>query len=165
MCRRTIRLPHFDYSQRGVYYVSIPTRRAQPLLGRLMRNEVVLSDAGLLAECIWRSLPEHFPGLRLDVFRIMPTHLHGILVIRDQPWDGQFEAFSRPTRHSLPTMIRCFKGACTRDLRRRTGVPDLVLWQGRYLERVIRNRTELASIRVFVRDNPLFHRLCDRMKW
>jgi hypothetical protein len=165
MTRRSIRLRGFDYSQPGVYYVAISTRNAQPVLGRLVKGRVILSNTGLLVERIWRTLPEHYPCLRLDLYHIMPTHLQGILVIRDQPWTGQQEAFSRPTRSSLPTMIRCFKAACTRELRCITGDPRQILWQGRYLERVIRNRAELASLRAFVRDNPLWHRLGDREHW
>jgi hypothetical protein len=40
-----------------------------------------------------------------------------------------------------------------------------VIWQGRYLERIVRNRQELASLRCFVRDNQLWHRLCDQDTW
>jgi putative transposase len=165
MDRRTIRLQGFDYGQQGVYYVSICTRQGQPLLGRLCRGRVVATELGLLVERTWRELPVHFPGARLDQFRILPNHLHGIVVIITQPTRGQAEAYGSPTRQSLPTMIRSFKAACTRDWRRQTGRSAEVIWQGRYLERVIRSRRELASLRTFIRDNLLWHRLQDRDSW
>lgn len=163
--RKLIRLPGFDYGQRGVYYVSIGTRLGRPLLGRRAGNQVVLSALGLLAQSLWRELPRHAPGVRMDVHVVMPTHIHGILVFTLPGSTGQHEAFGRPTRNSLPTLVRGFKAAVTREWRRISGRDDLCIWQSRYLERVVRSRQELASMRCFVRDNLLWHRLCDGDYW
>jgi REP element-mobilizing transposase RayT len=40
-----------------------------------------LSEIGQLAEDLWRTITEHFPFVKLDVFVVMPNHIHGILVI------------------------------------------------------------------------------------
>ena len=29
----------------------------------------------------WHHIPEHYPGIELDVMQIMPNHLHGIIVV------------------------------------------------------------------------------------
>lgn len=163
--RRSIRMPGYDYGQPGVYYVSIGTHRAWPILGHREGARVVRGPLGRLAEACWIRLPEHFPGMRLDLYSVMPNHLHGLIVILAAGSGPQREAFGQPTRHTVPTMVRSFKAATTRMWREMSGRPDAVIWQGRYLERVIRSRRELASMRVFVRDNLLWHRLCDRDSW
>jgi hypothetical protein len=128
-------------------------------------NRIRLSELGQLVDRLWQTLPEHYPGLRLDLHQVMPTHFHGILMIIQPGQSRQCEAFGAPTRQTLPTMIRGFKAACTREWRRGPGRPDDVIWQGRFLERVIRSRRELSSMRALVGDNVLWHRLCDRDTW
>lgn len=46
-----------------------------------------LSEIGQLAEKFWWSIPEHFPFAKLDVFMVMPNHIHGIIMI-DKPNDN-----------------------------------------------------------------------------
>jgi REP element-mobilizing transposase RayT len=31
----------------------------------------------------WCEIPDHYPGIELDVMQIMPNHLHGIIVVRE----------------------------------------------------------------------------------
>jgi hypothetical protein len=42
-----------------------------------------LSDPGKIVEECWVRIPEHFPNTRVDVFQIMPNHVHGIVRIRE----------------------------------------------------------------------------------
>lgn len=163
--RHSLRLPDFDYAQRGAYYVSLGTRNAQPLFGRRQGSRVALSELGILAGDLWLTIPDHFRHVRLDEFVIQPTHLHGILWIVGQPMPGQVETFGKPRSGSLSTILRSYKAACTREWRIRSGRPEVVIWQGRFLERVVRSRRELSSLRCFVRDNALWHSLSDRETW
>jgi putative transposase len=163
--RKSLRLRGFDYSQRGVYYVSICTHLGLPLLGHTVGNRIVLGALGHLVDRLWRDLPRHAAGLRLDAFLVLPSHVHGILVLTQPPVSPQREAFGQPTRNSLPTIVRGFKAAVTREWRRQSGVENSPVWQSRYVERVVRSRQELTSMRCFVRDNLLWHRLSDRDPW
>ena len=36
---------------------------------------------GSIADKYWQEIPQHFPNVALDVYTIMPNHLHGILWI------------------------------------------------------------------------------------
>ena len=69
--RRSIRLPGYDYSQSGAYFVTLCTQ------GR----ECVLEDpivAGIITD-VWHALPKWFPSIDLDEFMIMPNHSHLIV--------------------------------------------------------------------------------------
>lgn len=48
--RRSIRLPNYDYSQPGGYYVTIVTRHRECLFGEVVGKEMRLSKFGLVAK-------------------------------------------------------------------------------------------------------------------
>ena len=78
-------MPAFDYGSSGGYYITICTWQKEFLLGEVTDGLVQLSDAGRIVLAAWGSLPERFPGVKLDVFVVMPNHVHGILWITDAP--------------------------------------------------------------------------------
>jgi putative transposase len=44
----------------------------------------------------WHLIPDHYPGIKLDVVQIMPNHLHGIIVVREVGTDLCACPFSMP---------------------------------------------------------------------
>jgi hypothetical protein len=64
------RLPGRDYSNLGAYFLTICTYRRR--LTFVDRTLVVTVEA------CWDTIPEHHPA-DLDVFAVMPNHVHGIL--------------------------------------------------------------------------------------
>lgn len=81
--RRSIRLPDYDYAQAGSYFITICTQGRACLFGDAADGRMVLNDAGRMAEKCWMDIPDHFPHVELDLFIVMPNHVHGILVIVD----------------------------------------------------------------------------------
>lgn len=86
--RRALRLPGYDYTRAGAYFVTICTRYRESLLGRVVDGESVLSPFGAIADATWRWLGEQYPYVVIDTYVIMSNHLHGILWIVDEPGDG-----------------------------------------------------------------------------
>jgi putative transposase len=82
--RLSIRLKGFDYRQSGAYFVTICTQNRACLFGAVADGEVRLSDAGEIAKATWNELPARFPSLGLDVFVVMPNHIHGIIMVGAQ---------------------------------------------------------------------------------
>jgi len=70
-----------NYAQPGTYYVTILTHERECLLGDIVDGEMRLSEIGKIAQECWMDIPNHFPHVSLDEFRVMPNHLHGILVL------------------------------------------------------------------------------------
>jgi REP-associated tyrosine transposase len=80
----------------------------------------------------------------------MPNHLHGIVIIGNNPVATDSGAMNRvPT---LGKIVRSFKGSSTR-LVRQAGGADFA-WQRNYHEHVIRNEKSLERIRGYILDNP-----------
>ena len=80
--RRSIRLPEYDYSQPGVYHVTICVQRKECRLGWVKNGEMILNNLGRIAQqgCDW--LAETFPIAAVDVFCIMPNHVHALVRIK-----------------------------------------------------------------------------------
>jgi putative transposase len=79
--RRSIRLPKYDYGSAGVYFVTLCTHQRE-----LLFEDPVLQR---VAETLWQRIPRHFPHVRLDEWVVMPNHLHGLVVITDDPRGGE----------------------------------------------------------------------------
>ena len=54
------------------------------MLGEIRYGLMHLSGIGKLVEQCWRAMPEHFNALDVRTFQIMPNHVHGIIVIKEQ---------------------------------------------------------------------------------
>jgi putative transposase len=80
--RRSIRLQEYDYSQAGAYYIIVCTRDRESLFGNVLDGQMHLNDAGQIIQAAWNGLPQFYEGIELDVFIIMPNHVHGVIVLR-----------------------------------------------------------------------------------
>jgi REP element-mobilizing transposase RayT len=77
--RRSIRLKGYDYSQAGLYFITICCQDRKCLFGKIINGEMVLTDAGEIARECWLEIPKHFPNVVLHDYVIMPNHVHGII--------------------------------------------------------------------------------------
>ena len=100
--RRSIRLKGYDYSQAGLYFITICCHNRECLFGQIVvgannnlpdnlsnnlpDNEMpkmILNDAGKIADGCWLEIPKHFPNAVLHEYVVMPNHLHGIIELTD----------------------------------------------------------------------------------
>jgi REP element-mobilizing transposase RayT len=174
--RRSIRLPEYDYSSPGFYFVTITTRDKLPIFGSLVDYAVQLNEFGRIAEDYWREIPTHFKYVELDEFIIMPNHVHGIIVIKDSPAGKTFwkkhqasrlnvgAQHAAPLRRdrlrvqpgSLGAIIRSYKSAVTNGINKLCDNANKeAVWQRNYYEYVIRDENDLDQIRSYIVNNSL----------
>lgn len=79
--RKSIRLKGYNYSEPGSYFVTICTRDRECLFGNIVDGTMRLSDSGRIADTCWRAIPAHFLNTNVDVYQLMPNHIHGIVEI------------------------------------------------------------------------------------
>lgn len=162
--RRSIRLPRYDYTQPGDYFITICAASRQCIFGEITAKESRLSASpiGELVIDSWESIPLHFPSVILDEYVLMPNHLHGILKItecleigtRDPAMTTKVEDYGKPVPRSIPTIIRSFKSIVSRrviDYGLGIGRP---VWQRNYYEHVVRSELDLGEIRKYISENP-----------
>lgn len=79
--RRSIRLQGYDYSQAGLYFITICCQDRACLFGEIVDGEMICNDAGNIANQCWLDIPNHFPNMVLHEYVVMPNHIHGIVEI------------------------------------------------------------------------------------
>ncbi len=78
-------LKGYDYSQNGAYFITICTQNRECLFGEIVSDQMILNDVGRMIETVWTDLPQYYAGIDLDVFQIMPNHIHGIILLSAEP--------------------------------------------------------------------------------
>ena len=79
--RRSIRLKGYDYSQAGWYFITLVCENRICRFGNIVNGEMILNDFGQIAYDEWVKLAERYADFELDVFQIMPNHMHGIITL------------------------------------------------------------------------------------
>jgi len=78
--RRSIRLKGYDYSQAGLYFVTICCQNKICYFGNIENDKMFLNDAGRMVEKWCMELSHKFSDIELDTYIIMPNHFHAIIV-------------------------------------------------------------------------------------
>jgi putative transposase len=76
--RRSIRLKGYDYSQAGLYFITICTQNRACLFGEIKNDEMILNDAGRMVEKWFYELENKYPDKRCHEMVVMPNHFHCI---------------------------------------------------------------------------------------
>lgn len=159
--RKLHRLKNYDYSQSGYYFITICTQNKKNILASLTGNivagvpvDTLPTAAGEIVTKAWLKLSTLDPNITAGDFCLMPNHIHGIIMIENQPWEA--DAAERSSRRSLQSLIRGFKSATAREYNKI--VPQDMkntLWQSSFYDRVIRNPEMLYEIQKYIQENPL----------
>ena len=153
--RRSIRLRDYDYSREGVYCVTVCTDGRELLFGEVKDDEMALNELGRIAEEEWLQSARIRIEIELDALVVMPNHVHGIVIIGDNPRRGDRPvARGGPRPRSLGAMMAGFKSAATRRINTMRGTPGASVWQRNYYEHIVRNQATLDRIRQYITDNP-----------
>ena len=156
--RRSLRLPRFDYTQQGAYFVTVCTRNRACLFGEILNGEMQLNDIGRVAHRTWEEISTHFPQVERDAWVVMPNHVHGIIVIVGPPAGAThaspLQRPSGPPKRSIGAIVGSYKSAVSKRINTMRGTPGVSVWQRNYYEHVIRTESALHRIRHYITDNP-----------
>ncbi len=75
------RMPHWDYSGDGLYFLTIVTQGRKCILGDIQDKKMILSDFGKIVATEWNKSFEIRDELILHEYVIMPNHIHCIVEI------------------------------------------------------------------------------------
>ena len=77
--RRSIRLKGYDYSQAGLYFVTICCQNREHMYGRIENGKMILNEPGLMIEKWYYELENKFSDIKCHKMIIMPNHFHCII--------------------------------------------------------------------------------------
>ena len=149
--RKNIRLPSYDYTQCGGYFVTICTHNRRKILGQIRRDDPCgrpktrPSSLGLIAIEELKNIAEKY-GILVDYYAIMPDHIHMVLFFRDSEQN-------RP----LGQFIGAYKSIVSNkwlNVCKSKGIVMGKLWQERYYDHIIRNDADLDHVRAYIDTNP-----------
>ncbi len=173
--RRSIRLKGYDYSQKGLYFITLCTKNKKHLFGEIINGANHLNQFGEIVREEWLKTTKIRSNISLGEFIIMPNHLHGIIKIDYQtPQQCNSIGEFRSPSNTIGAIIRGFKGATTKRInqirrdefeeRSSTGellfapngrlFPNGSIWQRNYYENIIRNEQALINISRYIINNP-----------
>ena len=139
--RKSIRLKEYDYSSRGMYFITICVREMKHIFGIASNNSVTLNECGKLLD----DTISNFKNNKYEVlfYQIMPNHIHIILELKNNE------------TIQLSNVVSKLKSKCTFKI----GLKNI--WQRGYYERVIRDQKEYDNIVRYISENPFR----DKYQW
>ncbi|MCZ8196750.1 MAG: hypothetical protein O9267_04015 [Flavobacterium sp.] len=95
----TTRAQWWNYSNEGLYFITICTKNRKHLFGMVKNGEMILNENGKIVADCWKDLPNHYPNIIIDAFQIMPNHIHCIVGIDNT-------IFNKDSEKSIPSEYR-----------------------------------------------------------
>jgi REP element-mobilizing transposase RayT len=163
--RQLIRLTNYDYSQNGMYFVTICTKNREHLFGEIVDKKIVLNNIGKIVLKELENIKNYFPDVHLDEFIIMQNHVHLIIEIAsdistpDDAFHSVGAVHEPPLRNIrrnmlIPKIVGKFKMLSAKEINVLLNNSGNPLWQRNYYDRIIRNEIELNKIREYITKNP-----------
>ena len=152
--RKSTRLPGYDYSTPGAYFLTFCTENRKCVLSRIPVGTGVLDGPniellpyGKIADKILRQLDAHYENISVESYVIMPNHIH-ILLFVQVPANG-------PSGTPVPTVqnstvsrfVSTFKRFCNRECGKN-------IWQTRSYDHIIRSQADFDEHLRYIHDNP-----------
>ena len=179
--RRSLRLKGYDYSQPGLYFITICNQNRTHLFGHIENGQMILNDAGRMVEKWYYELENKYPDKRCHEMVVMPNHFHCIIenipeknvttdahegtslcgrpLLRGRP-KNQYGFDNKKICATIGDAMDWFKTMTTNEYIR--GVKNFgwqpfnkKLWQRNYYERIIRNEQSYLKISEYIINNPV----------
>jgi len=167
--RKSNRLSGFDYTQNGMYFLTICAFNRACIFGDIVNGETHLNDIGEIVAEEWVKTSAMRHNVELGEWVVMPNHFHAIVMIENPPVGAHCMRpndrnctsrahGSAPLRRDsccIGSIIAGFKSAVTKQGNILRQTPGLPLWQRNYHEHIIRTENDLQRICEYIQNNPL----------
>lgn len=139
---KSMRLANYDYSSTGAYAITIcALDRNQNLLKVPALHSIIIEE--------WQRLPQRFASITLDVFVLMPDHLHCII------WNNEQTKNVKSVIDIIGEYKSLVISAWIKHLKATEENYPGKIWQKRFYDHVIRNPKDLQAQRIYMLNNPL----------
>ena len=142
--RKKNRLTNYDYSQNGAYFITICVNDRKPLLSSITvgadiirPNNVRLTKIGEIVDFSIKTIPNHYEGVFVDNYVIMPNHIHMIIHIEN----------SGGRMISAPTIVAGMKRYVSKQIGKS-------IWQKSFYDHIIRDEYDYQTKWQYIDENP-----------
>ena len=146
--RKPNRIPEYDYSTNGAYFVTICTQDRKKILSDIVGDGFpVPKPCGIIAQEFIKKIPEKYPSVTVDKYVIMPDHIHILM-----KFDWNFGTGNpSPT---LGNVIGWYKYQVTKRVNLELNTMGTKIFQRSYYDHVIRNQQDYNEIWQYIENNP-----------
>ena len=165
--RKCNRLPDFDYSSNGYYFITICTAEKQKLLCNIVGEglcalpicenpETILTNIGKAVDKSINYINENYCDTKVDKYIIMPNHIHLIIKKsgghRDPPHTtgGHRDPHHTTGGHRDPPL----QSVIGRMKSYTTKIYGKELWQRSFYDHIIRDENDYLRICEYIENNP-----------
>ncbi|OWP81150.1 hypothetical protein BWK63_07510, partial [Flavobacterium covae] len=119
--RKSIRLKGYDYSQAGLYFITLCCEDRAPLFGHIENGKMILNSFGEIALTEWYHTEQVRDNCVIHESVVMPNHMHGIIEITQKKGtEDEIGKFQSPSQ-TIGSIIRGYKIATIKKIK------DLIL--------------------------------------
>lgn len=141
--RRSPRLPTYDYSNFGTYFLTICTHEKKCIFGDPVKSH----PAKQVVEDVVQYLIEHENHFKVLKYVVMPNHMH-LLLAKKSDSDVSVSDFVRRLKSFTTRQLRnCQKNGEISNL------PEQI-WQRSFHDRVVRDEREFEMVWTYIENNP-----------
>lgn len=160
-----MRLVGYDYSKEGIYFVSNVVQNRLCLLGWVINDRMILSDAGKMVEKWYFKIEEKFSGVKCHDYVIMPNHYHFLIEILphqesidDSSIVGADPSVRPKIKPNLSEIIQWFKTMTSNEYIRMVFEKgwrrfNKRLWQKSFYDKIMRG-FEIDGYKTYIANNP-----------
>ncbi len=158
--RKHNRLPLFDYSQNGVYFITICTHNKQNLFWKGCRDNpcgcpsdppvVEYTLLGQIAIANIKALEERFP-VKIENFVVMPNHIHLLLYLDN--FGERTAARAVPTVSQIVSAYKSIVANQYLECCKKENIAMGNLWQRSFYDHIIRNKNDYLIKWNYIQNN------------
>lgn len=145
--RKRIRLPDYDYSGNGAYFITVCTQNKVKLFGEIGEN----TPARQMVEKVFAQVLSRYPHVDCPKYVLMPNHFHALLVIDKRDMEASA---------TVMNVVQAFKSISTveyiRLVKAGFAVPfEKKVWQRSFYDHIIRSERDFQEVWRYIDENPL----------
>jgi len=164
------RLQYWDYSSPGSYFITINSKGRKHIFGSIHDGIMILSKHGKIVENEFYKIENYHLRASLDVFVIMPDHVHCIITLSEydkmmdditvikqnrELSEDEIKQYRRLRRNMiLVKILGKFQQQTSKHINIDRDTPGTSNWQHDYHDHVIRNNYEYQRIKNYIINNP-----------
>lgn len=155
--RKTMRLPNYDYSQNGAYFVTICTNNRRCLFPEVVGSihestaKIKLKPYGKIADEIINILSKRFE-ISIDNYVIMPNHIHMIISIDNSSITRSIRESTLRNRSTISKVVGYLKMNTSKKVHKIN--PQENIWQRSYFDHIIRDEKDYSARWNYIDGNP-----------
>lgn len=156
--RKNIRLQNYNYSNNGVYFVTICTHKKIKLFCKIRRGDpcgrpmIEYTQLGKIAVFEIEKITNNQYGINVDKYVVMPNHIHILLSIGNNRTDSR-----KGCPYDVPQIIGSYKSRVSNEwlkICKHNNVTMGKIWQRSYYDHIIRDKKDYQAKWQYIENNP-----------